>query len=78
MARRHGDKWYIAGINAEQTPRKMKLSLPMLKAGQTVTLFSDNERLEGSSVQTKVGKRQEITVNIPCNGGVVVVADRQL
>ena len=29
LARRHADKWYIAGINAQKEPLKLKANLPM-------------------------------------------------
>lgn len=73
MARRHGDKWYIAGINAEQNTRKITLSQPIIEAGQTVVLYSDNDRLEGKRAEVKANKRGELTVSIPCNGAFMVV-----
>ena len=47
MARRTGDKWYVVGINAQETPVKLKLSLPMFSAGSQLNLYSDTEKLEG-------------------------------
>jgi hypothetical protein len=73
LARRHADKWYIAGVNAEKQPLKLKLQLPMLSAGDTVTLYSDNANLEGSVSTAKLSKRGELQVTIPTNGGVVIV-----
>lgn len=73
LARRHADRWYIAGINASPEPVNLKLHLPMLEAGETVRLYIDNDKLEGKTTVAKVSKRQELQVSIPCNGGVVVV-----
>lgn len=73
LARKHGDKWYIAGINAQKEAVKLKLTLPMLKAGEVYTLYSDNPKLEGAVKDAKLNKKQEVTVTIPCNGGVLMV-----
>lgn len=72
MARRHGDKWFVVGINAQKEPLKTTLTLPMFSKGDTVKLYSDNAKLEGSLTTAKVGKSGTIRINIPCNGGVVI------
>lgn len=41
LARRSGDKWYVAGINAEKTSRKVRLDLRTLSAKRGGTLISD-------------------------------------
>lgn len=43
LARRHGNTWYIAAVNATAEPLKLKLDLPVL-AGQEVSLYSDEDR----------------------------------
>ncbi len=75
FARRHGDKWYIAGVNAQKEPLKLKLSLPMLEKGSKVRFYSDNEALEGSVTEKTVNKKQVMDVVIPCNGGVLIVEE---
>ncbi len=72
MARRHADKWYVVGINAEQQPLKRTLKLDMIPAGTVLDVYNDNDRLEGSKKQVKLGKKQTLSVVIPCNGGVVI------
>ena len=74
MARRSGAKWYVAGINAQDEPVKMKVSLPMVTKGLQATFYTDDDKLQGSCKETKV-KSQQVTVNIPKNGGMVVVAE---
>ncbi len=39
LARRHGDKWYIAGVNAQKETLKLKVNLPMFSNGEKVRLF---------------------------------------
>lgn len=34
LARRHGDKWYIAGVNAQKETLKLKVNLPMFSNGE--------------------------------------------
>ena len=72
LARRTGDKWYIAGINAEKAPLKLKLSLPMFEAGKTVDFYNDDAKLNGGVKQIKISKKKEVNVVIPCNGGFVI------
>ena len=38
-----------------------------------ITMYEDNDKLEGSVRQTKVGKRGEVAVSIPKNGAVVII-----
>ncbi len=84
MARRHGADWYVAGINAEPTPKHLTLHLPMFAAGERVTLYDDTSAQPSndtnatpSTKQTvtarKVSKKQTIEVTIPTNGGFVIV-----
>ena len=72
MARRTGDKWYVVGINAQESPVKIKLSLPMFNAGSQLKHYSDTEKLEGSVKTLKLSKKKEVQISIPCNGGVVI------
>lgn len=73
MARRHGDKWYIAGVNAQKETVKLKIALPMFTPGDQVRVFTDNEELQGNVKQIKVNKKQELQLAIPCNGGILIV-----
>ena len=72
LARRHGDKWYIAGVNAQKETLKLKVNLPMFSNGEKVRLFSDDKALQGSVKQIGIGKKQELQLSIPCNGGILI------
>lgn len=72
LARRHGDKWYIAGVNAQKETLKLKVNLPMFSNGEKVRLFSDDKALQGGVKQIEIGKKQELQLSIPCNGGVLI------
>ena len=73
LARRCGDKWYVVGINAESEPLKQTITLPMFDKGAEMTVYSDDAQLNGSVKMLKQNKKQQVTVTIPCNGGVVIV-----
>ncbi|WP_049701720.1 glycoside hydrolase family 97 protein [Bacteroides sp. 3_1_13] len=72
LARRHGDKWYIAGVNAQKETLQLKVNLPMFSNGEKVRLFSDDKVLQGGVKQIGIGKKQELQLTIPCNGGVLI------
>ena len=73
LARRCGDRWYVAGINAENEPLKKTITLPMFDKGTEMTVYSDDTQLNGSVKTLKQNKKQQVTITIPCNGGVVIV-----
>ncbi len=70
LARRHADKWYVVGINAEKEPLKIKLHLPVF-ANKTATMYSDDKKLVSSKNQVKIKKNGEINVVIQPNGGII-------
>ena len=75
MARRSGDQWYIAGINAQETPVKTKLDLsPFFRKGTKVTAYTDDARLNGKA-SASVLRSMTADVIIPRNGGVVLVGE---
>ena len=53
LARRHGDTWYVAGINATQEPLKLKVDLPML-SGKTVSCYKDDKKQQPMCESLKV------------------------
>lgn len=73
MARKHGDKWIISGVNAQDKILKLNLSLSaFFNAGETVTLYSDDAKLNGTASEIKINKKQELKISIPKNGGLVI------
>ena len=72
MARRSGNKWYVAGLNAQEQAVELTIQLPMFDAGSTLTVYGDDEKLEGSMTTTVLGKKQQLSVTIPQNGGIVI------
>ncbi len=72
LARRSGDKWYIAGNNATGAPLTLKLSIPMLKKGDAVTLYTDNLK-DREPQKTATKYNGKLTVTMADQGGFVVV-----
>lgn len=72
LARRHADKWYIAGVNAQKETLKLKIKLPMFTAGEELQCYSDDKKLEGSVKSFKLNKKQEVEITMPQNGGLVI------
>jgi len=66
-------KWYLCGINAQKEPLKMKLTLDMFNAGDELTIYSDDAQLNGSVKPLKLNKKKQVAVEIPCNGGLVIM-----
>ena len=72
MARRSGRQWFVVGINAEEQPLKKTITLPMFDKGTPLQVYSDDAQLNGSVKTIKQNKKQQLTVTIPCNGGIVI------
>ncbi len=79
IARRAGDTWYIAGINAEKQPVKKVISLPMFVKDTQLTVYADDAKytndpnVVGSVKTVKQNKKQQMNIVIPENGGIVIV-----
>ena len=73
LARRHGDKWYVAGVNAQQETLKTEITLPMWASGTELQVYADDKELQGEVKSVKLGKKQTMKVTIPCNGGLLIV-----
>ncbi len=74
LARRSGDKWYIAGINAEKEPIELTLNIPMLQKGDVVELYSDDKKSrEPMKSDLKIKKNGEVKLTLLTDGGFIIV-----
>ena len=79
LARRHGDEWYVAGLNATASPMTLSVPLSMYQPGQAVTLLTDTDRKGQPSVDTtvqtalKVSRRGDVKVTMQPSGGFIVL-----
>ncbi|MDQ3291782.1 MAG: glycoside hydrolase family 97 catalytic domain-containing protein, partial [Bacteroidota bacterium] len=71
IARRHGDQWYVAGVNATKDPLKLKLNLPML-AGKKVNFYNDDNSKVPYNKEINIKKNGVLEVEIQANGGVIL------
>ena len=74
LARRSGDKWYVAAINAEKETLKLNVDLSFL-GDKTVKWYGDdkNQRPQLTDKKLKAGK--PVALTIASQGGVVIVAE---
>ena len=70
LARRLGNKWYIAGVNAMEQPLQKTITLPMLPGKSTLTLY-----MNGEMKLVNLSKKQTLKVEMPTNGGLVVIGE---
>lgn len=72
LARSHGDKLYIAGVNATEEP--MEVVLQQAKRGDVITVYYDDKDLKPVKKEIKIGKKAPKVLLQP-RGGIVVVID---
>lgn len=77
LARRHGDNWYIAGLNGTDEEKQISLDLPMF-AGKRVKYYTDikkkkDELLPPSTLKTlNMGKDGKVRITMQPMGGVIL------
>ncbi len=77
IARRNGQTWYIAGINAQQQAVKQKIDLtPFFTKGTAVTIYTDDAQLTGKAETMNI-KKLNPEVFIPENGAFLIVGNAQ-
>jgi len=65
LARRHADKWYVAGINGTDEPLKVNLNLDWL-AGKQASFYLNNQCKE-------IKVKKQMKCEIPAMGGIILV-----
>ncbi len=71
LARRHGSDWYVAGLNAEQQPKTVTVTIAEW-AGKTVSCYVDDAKKGPQLRQLKFDKNGRAKVTMQPNGGVVL------
>lgn len=73
LARRHGDTWYVAGINAEKEAKTLNVRLPFL-AGKKIKLYTDHKKdLSPQFTESSVKKNGELKLTMQPQGGLLLV-----
>lgn len=79
LARRSGDRWLIAGLNATDKPLTLTLDIPC-DAGQQLTRYADTKKKDGSirteTAKVKADKKKRVKVTIQPSGGVILDTER--
>ena len=76
MARKHGDSWYVAGLNGTDKELTLNIELQMF-AGNTVQYYTDNKKkgneIPASILKTlKVGKDGTAKITMQPMGGAIL------
>lgn len=72
LARRHGDTWYIAGINAEQKVKNITVSLPML-SGKNLLSYTDNKDKRPEINKVNLPGNKQVTFKLLPGGGAIFI-----
>lgn len=71
IARRHGDTWYIAGVNADKQEKKLILGIPML-AGKNIAMYNDKKDGTPYLENVKIPDNGQFSITVQPNGGFVL------
>ena len=74
LARRHGNQWYVAGLNAQKEPLKLALDLSAFNVKTQLADVVDKKSKTITAAQTEVKKNKNgmTTLTIQPNGGIVL------
>jgi hypothetical protein len=71
LARRHGDRWHIAGLNALKEPLTLTLDISAFGL-EHPQLYIDNKKGEPMLTTVKADKKGMVKVTIQPNGGLII------
>jgi hypothetical protein len=73
LARRHGDKWYLAGLNAQKTPLTLTLNLSDYGLTKQFTDQADKKgRITNTAIAPLKLKKGKTTITMQPNGGFLI------
>lgn len=73
LARRKGNDWYVACVNAQNQTLNRSITLPMLPASGKVKIYSDRKDFGGSVATDNINKKKTFIVSVPENGATIIV-----
>ncbi|MFZ1291008.1 MAG: glycoside hydrolase family 97 catalytic domain-containing protein [Melioribacteraceae bacterium] len=71
LARKSGNEWYIAGINGENTSRKLELNFPFLSKQSKGTLTTDADNSK-EFINREIDLSFQLNIELQPNGGFVI------
>lgn len=76
IARRDGDRWFIAGINGEEAEKSVQIQLPFLNQERNGLLLSDSDQqFEINREDISVSSTDPVEISMKPNGGFVMVLE---
>ena len=72
LGRRHENKWYYAGINAEKEVKELNIKLSQIEPGTTVNYYTDDENGYAILTQIEIDETQRVNVIMQPNGGFII------
>jgi hypothetical protein len=71
IARRSGQKWFVAGVNAEEEVKELTIHLPMF-SNQKVTMYNDKNNGTPIMETVTISENGEFSVTIQPKGGFIL------
>lgn len=71
IARRHGQKWYVAGVNAKREARDLTIEVPFLSS-EPVTVYNDDRNGKPGYSTRTIPENGHISITMQPNGGFVI------
>lgn len=76
LARRKGDRWFVAGINGEKSSKEWTLDLSFIPEGASGTLISDGDsRFSYERREVELEVPRELKVSLKGNGGFALILE---
>lgn len=76
LARRKGNKWYIAGLNGSDETKQLSFNLDFMSNQRSnIFLFSDDSASEGIEMKTIPGDKADYKIDCLPRGGFVLVVE---
>ena len=72
LGRRHENKWYYAGINAEKEVKELNIKLTQIEPGTTVNYYTDDENGYAILTKMEIDETQRVKVIMQPNGGFII------
>lgn len=72
IARRHGDRWYVAGVSNEEKPLKLELNLPMFAKGDIIEMINDDKKGDPVKTEIKIKNPDKVVVTLNPSSGFVL------
>lgn len=72
LARRHADKWYVAGVSNLDKPMKLDLDLSMFEKGARVGMINDNKDGEPVKKELVIKNPGKVSVTLNPSSGLLI------